>query len=126
MRRTRPSCGSASETSASDIGRLRDLRFARLVPAESARGYQYLMSMVFESKADLDSYMPHPVHRELGKWARDRGREFLFLDYDLETGWPCDNQPDHGLFGDAMTVIGIDRCRRSRRDSVDGPYVWQL
>jgi hypothetical protein len=73
------------EVSANDIGRLRELRFARLVPAESARGYQYIMSMVFENKDDLDNYMPHPVHRDLAKWARDRGCEFLFFDYELET-----------------------------------------
>jgi hypothetical protein len=73
------------ETSSSDIGRLRELRFVRLVPAASAKGYQYLMSMVFEDKADLVNYMPHPIHQALAKWCADRGCEFLFFDYDLDT-----------------------------------------
>jgi hypothetical protein len=72
------------ETSANDIGRLRALRFARLVPAKSARGYQYLMSMVFENEADLANYMKHPLHIELAKWAVDRSCEFLYFDYDPE------------------------------------------
>jgi Stress responsive A/B Barrel Domain len=75
---------AAGETSALDIGRLRELRFARLVPAKSARGYQYLMSMVFESEADLANYMKHPLHQELAKWAVDRSCEFLYFDYDPE------------------------------------------
>jgi hypothetical protein len=73
------------ETCSSDIGRLSELRFARLVPAASTKGYQYLMSMVFEDKADLANYMPHPIHPALAKWCADRGCEFLFFDYDLDT-----------------------------------------
>ena len=91
------------ETSAEDIGRMRQLRFARFVPAESAKGYQYLMSMVFENERDRDNYMGHPVHIELAdpvhielaEWCVARGCEFLYFDYDLETatsvrqpGWP--------------------------------------
>jgi hypothetical protein len=71
------------ETSSNDIGRMRELRFARLVPAESARGYQYLMSMVFENEADLANYMSHPIHSELARWAIARSCEFLYFDYDL-------------------------------------------
>jgi Stress responsive A/B Barrel Domain len=39
------------------------------VPAKSARGYQYLMSMVFENEVDLVDYMKHHLHHELAKWA---------------------------------------------------------
>jgi hypothetical protein len=52
------------------------------VPAASARGYQYLMSMIFENEADLVNYMKHPLHQELAKWAVDRSCEFLYFDYD--------------------------------------------
>jgi hypothetical protein len=72
------------ETSSNDIGRMRHLRFARLVPADSARGYQYLMSMVFENEDDLANYMEHPLHIELAEWAIDRSCEFLYFDYDPE------------------------------------------
>jgi len=72
------------ETSSNDIGRMRELRFAPLVPAASAQGYQYLMSMVFENEADLANYMEHPLHIELAKWAIGRSCEFLYFDYDPE------------------------------------------
>jgi hypothetical protein len=81
------------ETSSNDIGRMLDLRFARLVAAESARGYQYLMSMVFENKEDLDNYMGHPVHGELYHWVMARGCELLFFDYDLDEARAL-RQPD--------------------------------
>jgi len=72
------------ETSANDIGRLRELRFARIGLAKSACGYQYLMSLVFENKADLANYMEHPLHLDLAKWAVDRPCEFLYFDFDPE------------------------------------------
>ncbi len=72
------------ETSSYDIGWMRELRFVRLVLAESANGYQYLMSRVFDNKADLDNYMGHPVHSELAEWAASRGCEFMVFDYDLD------------------------------------------
>jgi hypothetical protein len=72
------------ETSSNDIGRMRELRFVRLVPAESTHGYQYLMSMVFENEADLANYMSHPIHIELAEWAIARSCEFLYFDYNLE------------------------------------------
>jgi hypothetical protein len=49
------------ETSANDIGRLREPRFACLVPAASARGHKYLMSMVFGNETDLANYMRTPA-----------------------------------------------------------------
>jgi hypothetical protein len=70
------------EASSNDIGGMKELRFARLVPAESARGYQYLMSMVFENKADVGIYMDHPVHIDLAEWCVARSCEFLYFDYD--------------------------------------------
>ena len=73
------------ESSHNAIGRMRELRFARLVPAESNMGYQYLLPMVFENEADLDNYMGHPAHIELAEWAVARGCEFLYFDYDLES-----------------------------------------
>ena len=52
---------------------MRELRFAPLEAAESARGSRYLMSMVFENQADLDNYMGHRIHIELADWGEARG-----------------------------------------------------
>jgi hypothetical protein len=61
-----------------------DLQFALLVPAESARGYQCLMSMVFENETDVVNCMDHPAHVELAEWCLARNCKFLFFDYDPE------------------------------------------
>jgi Stress responsive A/B Barrel Domain len=81
------------ESSSNDIGRMLDLRFARLVEAESAKGYQYIMSMVFENNEDLDNYMDHPVHGQLYEWVVARGCELLVFDYDLDEARAL-RQPD--------------------------------
>jgi hypothetical protein len=41
--------------------------------------------MLVAKNADLDNYMDHPDHIELAEWARARGCEFVYFDYDLET-----------------------------------------
>ena len=63
---------------------MRELRFARLVPAEGTMGYQHMLSIVFENEADLDNYMGHPVHSDFGGWLVAQGCEFLYFNYDLE------------------------------------------
>jgi Stress responsive A/B Barrel Domain len=73
------------ETSSNAIGRMSDLRFAPALSPDSARGYQYLASMVFATDADLKNYMVgNPIHHELYEWAVARNCEFLVLDYDLD------------------------------------------
>jgi hypothetical protein len=57
------------------------------VLAKSARGYQYLMSMIFENSADLANYMGHPLHLMLVKWSVDRSREFSHSGFDPEAVW---------------------------------------
>jgi hypothetical protein len=70
------------EAHTNEIGGMREVRFARLVQADEPQGWQYLMSMVFETKADLDRYLGHPVHMELYHWVMARGCELLVYDYD--------------------------------------------
>jgi hypothetical protein len=70
------------ESHANEIGGMREVRFARLAQADEPEGWQYLMSMVFATKAELDRYLAHPVHMELYHWVMARGCELLVYDYD--------------------------------------------
>jgi len=70
------------EAHTNEIGGMREVRFARLVQADEPQGWQYLMSMVFATKAELDRYLAHPVHMELYHWVMARGCELLVYDYD--------------------------------------------
>ncbi len=70
------------EAHTNEIGGMREVRFARLAQADEPDGWQYFMSMVFETKAELDRYLGHPVHMELYHWVMARGCELLVYDYD--------------------------------------------
>ena len=62
--------------------------FTRLAQADEPDGWQYFMSMVSETKAELDRCLGHPVHMELYHWVIARGCELLVYDYDPDEARP--------------------------------------
>jgi hypothetical protein len=67
-----------------EIGGFTSLRLGRDITGKRNRGYQYLLFTEFPSNDALQTYFPHPVHQEFGKWVADMECEVLAFDYALD------------------------------------------
>lgn len=66
------------------IGLMDELRFGGDLTGERARGYQYLLVIVFADADTMAAYVAHPIHQEFVAWLDAHGCERLAFDYYLD------------------------------------------